>query len=136
LDKLTSQNQLNLDKGEIEMAKKLNQGGGTGTATTDQDEVKRVSNEEFVAACVEASMNSKGIKYIADKLGLSEGYVTQRRSTLKGKGVALPELQRGGGGGGSAIDREFLNKKIAEMTNTPIKDIESSSQMLLKQAAA
>lgn len=86
-----------------------------------------ISNEDFVKKCVEAHKQGKGTKWIADELKMKTGTVTQRRALLKQKGINLPEL---GSRAGSKTDAASLNKIIAEMTNTPIKDIEKASEQM------
>lgn len=109
---------------------------GTQTAqqqgSTGGGSQKTVSNEEFIKVNVEAFKEGKGIKYIASKLNLSEQYVTQRRSTLRNKGIALPDLTRGGA---QPFNKDELNKIIAEQTGTPLEEVQKASEQLLKEAA-
>ena len=68
-------------------------------AATDEGGRKRIPVEDFVSAWLDTHREGGNIGDVAEKLGLAEGSVSVRASTLKKKlndefGVALPKLAR------------------------------------------
>jgi hypothetical protein len=112
------------NKGELNMS-------ATATAPVTNGRT-HVSNEQFVQKCVEASQQGKGNKWIADQLGMKPATATQRRAMLKAKGVKFPESSRSG----NKVDADSLNTIIANMTNTPLKDVKAAGESLKKSGKA
>lgn len=93
----------------------------------------RVSVEKFIEVNHEAHKDGKGIKFIAEKLGLSEAYVAQRRTTLRSKGVALPELNRGGSA--NKMDVGAAQALLAKLTGQTVETVKAEGDKLIAAVA-
>ncbi len=105
----------------------------TATQPAIQNERKTVDNPTFVRINTEAARQGKGIKWISEQLGLSEGYINQKRTALRNAGVALPNLTRGTAA--NKLDLKALNEIVAKETDMSLEEIQAMSDKLVKEAA-
>ncbi len=93
----------------------------------------RVSREDFMTVNVQAANEGKGIKFIAEKLGLTPAYVAQKRTSLRKIGIALPELNRGGSA--NKIDVGAAQALLAKLTGKDETVVKTEGEALVKAAA-
>lgn len=94
----------------------------------------KVTTERFLEVNVQAKNEGKGIKWIAQTLGLTEAYVAQRRTNLRTRGVALPELNRGGSGNKMNVDA--AREQLAKLTGQSVDEVKAEGDKLIAEAAA
>lgn len=61
---------------------------------TRQLAFKKIKAEQFVRLWLEAVENRESVAWIAHKIGCSDQYVHTMASTLRSKGVELPNIRR------------------------------------------
>ncbi len=92
-----------------------------------------VTLEQFVKVNVTLAKEGKGIKEIAEALGMERDYVSQRRTQLRNKGIPLPTLNKGGGGR-NRIDVDSAQALIAQLTGQDLKEVKKQGQDLVAAA--
>jgi len=100
-------------------------------SATDQPEV---SLEKFVTVNVKMQQEGKGVKEIADALGLKREYVAQRRTQLRNQGIALPKLSKGGGGR-TRLDIAGAQALLASLTGQNIDEVKKAGAELVEAAS-
>lgn len=76
---------------------------------------KTVSAEEFVRAAWESARAGEGLKGIANRTGQKVEAISTRLSSMKKKGVKLPEFKKAGGN--NKLDIDALNRIGEEATS-------------------
>jgi len=71
-----------------------------------------VSAADFVKAVMQSVADGSGYAGISEKTGMQQTSVATRISTLRKKGVKIPNMPRSGGGGGRKLDIDALNSLI------------------------